>query len=90
MRYRFEQAGDFIDMTTLDVFADRFREDGWSPVGQLSAGASWSLNPHLLFHSEVRYLRAKGDAAATGDDFQGFGRLDLSGISTVFGLSLRF
>lgn len=90
MRYRFEQVGDFIDMGTLDVFYDEFTEKGWSPVGQLSAGASWNLNPYLLFHGEVRYLRAKGDRTGAGDDFQGFGRLDLSGMSTMFGLSLRF
>lgn len=90
MRYEFEQAGDFIDMATLDVFSDRFLEEGWSPVLQGSAGASWNLNPYLQVVGEFRYLRARGDAGGSGDDFQGFGRLDLSGLSTMFGLSLRF
>ncbi len=90
MRYEFEQAGDFIDMGTLEVFSDRFLEEGWSPLVQGSIGATWNLNPYLQFVGEVRYLRARGDAGGSGDDFQGFGRLDLSGASTVFGLSLRF
>lgn len=90
MKYRFEQVGDFIDMGTLDVFSDRFVEEGWSPVGQVGGGATFNLTPHLQFVGEVRYLRAKGDRTGSGDDFQGFGRLDLSGTSTVFGISLRF
>lgn len=89
MKYRFEQVGDFIDMGTLDVFTDRFTEEGWSPVAQLSGGATVNLTPHLQFVGELRYLRAKGDATGTGD-FQGFGRLDLSGASSMFGISLRF
>jgi hypothetical protein len=89
MRYRFEQVGDFIDMGTQDVFTDRFIEEGWSPVGQLSGGATLNLSPYLQFLGEVRYLRARGDRDGTSD-FQGFDRLDLSGVSTVFGISLRF
>ena len=90
LRYEFEQEGDFIDMTTMEVFYDRFQETGWSPVVQGSVGATFNLNPYLQFVSELRYLRAQGDRSGSGDDFQGFGRLDLSGTSTMLGLALRF
>jgi hypothetical protein len=90
MRYEFEQAGDFIDMGTMEVFYDRFVEKGWSPLVQGSAGATVNLNPYLQFVGEVRYVRARGRPSGSGDDFQGFERLDLSGMSTVFGIALRF
>jgi hypothetical protein len=90
MRYEFEQAGDFIDMGTMEVFYDRFVETGWSTMVQGSAGATINLNPYLQFVGEVRYLRARGKESGAGDDFQGFQRLDLSGMSTVFGIALRF
>ena len=92
MRYEFEQAGDFIDFSTdpPGIFYDRFVESGWSPLVQGSAGASVNLNPYLQFVGEVRYLRARGKQSGSGDDFQGFERLDLSGMSTVFGIALRF
>ncbi len=90
MRYRFEQVGDFIDTGTLEVFPDRFVEEAWSPIAQLSAGATWSIHPLWQVVGEVRYLRGKGERSQTGDDFVGFERLDLSGVNTTIGISLRF
>ena len=90
MRYRFEQVGDFIDTVTLEVFPDQFVQQAWSPVAQASAGATWSIRPLWQIVGEVRYLRGKGERSRSGDDFVGFERLDLSGLNTTIGISLRF
>lgn len=87
MQYRFSQNGDFVDFETLDVFTSQFVAKGWTPFAQGSVGAGWSLTPALELTGEMRYVRASG---STGDDFQGFDRIDLSGVSTSVGLTVRF
>lgn len=89
MKYIFEQSGDFIDFDTEPnvVFTDRFRSSGWVNMFQASAGAGWTLAPRLQLTGEVRYQHARADM---GDDFVGFEKLDLSGVSTNVGLAIRF
>lgn len=87
MQYRFAQNGDFVDFETLDVFQSQFVSRGWAPFAQGSLGAGWSLTPVLELTGELRYVRASG---ATGNDFQGFDCIDLSGVSTSVGLTVRF
>lgn len=85
--YQFKQNGDFVDYQTFDVFSDQFVSDGWTPVGQLFAGADYSLSANMALTTETRYARA---SANLSNDFKGFGRLDLSGFSTTVGLTFRF
>ena len=87
MQYRFEQAGDFINYETLEVFSDRFTSQGWAPMLQGSVGGGWTLSPKWQLNGELRYVNASGELGA---DFVGFDRLDLSGFSTSVGLTLRF
>lgn len=97
MRYRFEQNGDFIEIPEPNptaepeppvIFTDKLRTDGWAWVGQFGAGAHLSLSPRVMLTGEARYLLGGVDAGRSSRDFVGY-RLDLSGLSTVFGLSFR-
>jgi len=86
--YRFEQVGDFVDFETLDIFADRFTDEGSALTGQAFAGAEVSLSPTFLLTAEGRYNLA--DPAEMSGDFLGFEPMDLSGFEFVVGLSARF
>jgi len=87
MQYRFAQRGDFVDYDTFNVFPDQFTTRGWAPFAQGSVGMGWSLNRVLQLTGEMRYVHARG---ANGDDFVGFERIDLSGLSSAVGLTIRF
>lgn len=87
MQYRFTQRGDFVDYDTFNVFPDQFTTRGWAPFAQGSVGAGWTLIPSLQLTGELRYVHARG---SNGDDFVGFERIDLSGLSTAVGLTIRF
>lgn len=87
MQYRFSQRGDFVDYETLNIFADQFVTRGWAPFAQGSVGAGWSLIPNLQLTGELRYVRARG---TNGADFVGFERIDLSGLKSAVGLTVRF
>lgn len=87
MRYRFEQVGDFIDFETFDIFADRYTAEGWAPFVQGAAGAGWAFAPNWSIAGEVRYIHGRGEL---GSQFSGFDKLDLSGVSMMLGLTLRF
>jgi len=88
MKYKFEQDGDFIDTQTLVVFRDRLTSSGWSKVFQAGAGAQWNLNPRVNLTGEVRYQHANGDGDEPFSDFSGY-KVNLSGVSTLIGLTLR-
>lgn len=90
MRYHFEQVGDFVDFRTdpPNVLPDRLTSSGWAPVAQASGGVQLNLSPRLLLTTELRYLRGSADASRPERDFIGY-RLDLSGLTTLVGLTLR-
>ena len=88
MRYKFEQAGDFIDQQSLNVFSERLTSTGWARVLQAGAGAQWSVNQRVNLTGELRYHRASGDGGRPNGDFSGY-KVDLSGVSTLIGLTLR-
>lgn len=88
VRYTFEQVGDFVDLETLDVLPDRLTSSGWAPVFQASGGVQYNLSRRLLFTGELRYLRGSADASTPDRDFIGY-RLDLSGLTTLVGFTLR-
>ncbi len=85
--YRFEQAGDFVDFETLDIFADRFISEGTTPTVHVYTGADWSLGPHFVLTAEARYAWATADMSG---DFVDFDPMDLSGLQASLGISLRF
>jgi outer membrane protein W len=87
MYYEFEQKGDFVDDSTLAVFNDTFHSGGWAPVAQGLAGIEWSLGPKWALTTEVHYLTG---SAAMSSDFEGFHRIDLSGVTSSVGFFVRF
>lgn len=88
VRYTFEQVGDFVDFQTLDVLPDRLTSSGWAPVVQASGGVQYNFSRRLLFTGELRYLRGSADASTPNRDYIGY-RLDLSGLTTLVGFTLR-
>lgn len=87
MWYRFEQSGDFVDYETLEVFFDEFESSGWTPTAHALAGVDVSLTPRFGVVGEARYGWAE---SGLGRDFEGFDRIDLSGLSLSLGLLVRF
>lgn len=87
MRYRFLQAGDFVDYETLAIFSDRLEAEGWAPFVQLGAGAGFNIAPAVQLTTELRYVRGGGRLE---DPFENFDRLDLSALSTAVGFTFRF
>jgi len=92
--YKYEEFGDFIDFGSpdLDISADHFRSEGVRPGFHVTAGLRARLGHDFSVLGEARYQWARG---TLGDDFrpqpgQDALRLDMSGLSAVVGLSLRF
>lgn len=84
--YKFRQDGDFIDQS-LNVFSSVYESEGWTRTMHALAGIDYSLGPRFALNSEARYLWSNAELSR---DFSGFDRLDLSGLSTTVGLSVRF
>jgi len=87
MFYSFRQDGDFIDFKTNDVFPSYYASSGWTGTAYGAAGVDYSLGPRFALTSEAR---CTWSSAELSRDFSGFGRLDLSGLSTTVGLAVRF
>ncbi len=87
-RFRFEQRGDFIDMQTLNVFGDVLQSNGWARSLQAGAGAQWNLSTRFQLTGELRYLHSSTDASRGAGDYVGY-TLDLSGVTTLLGFTLR-
>jgi opacity protein-like surface antigen len=86
MRYRFKQDGDFVDPDNFNVFRSTYESAEWTEVAQAMLGADFSLTPMLALTTEARYLYGKGNLS---NDFGGFHKIDLSGVSASVGLSFR-
>lgn len=87
MYYRFRQDGDFINFQTTAVFPSLLVSEGWTPMANAMAGVDYALGPRFAITTEARYLWS---SAELSQDFSDFHRLDLSGVSTTVGLSIRF
>lgn len=87
MYYRFRQKGDFVDYATKDIYPDEYRSSAWAPMAYGQAGLEMTLTPYLSLSGEGRYVHARG---AVGDDFEGFDRIDLSGVTASIGLTIRY
>lgn len=85
--YRLKQTGDFIDFKTKDIFSDTFISSGWAPTAHALAGLDLAFSPRFGLTGEGRYSWAKADL---GNDFSGFDRIDLSGLSATVGVYARF
>ncbi|HEY4218782.1 MAG TPA: hypothetical protein VGM67_16685 [Gemmatimonadaceae bacterium] len=85
--YQFRQGGDFIDFNTNDVFSDAYRSEGWAPAAQVMAGVDYAVGPRYAITTEAKYLWSR---APLSGDFSGFHNVDLSGLATTVGFTVRF
>ena len=84
--YRFEQAGDFVDIETLDVLNFTIESSGGAPTGHVFAGVDISISPRFLWTLEGRYALGR---ARTDSSFD-FDNIELSGFQATIGLAARF
>jgi len=87
MYYSFKQDGEFVDFETLDIFPASLESKAWTPSGYGAVGVDYTLSPRVGLTSEARYDFARAEMSR---EFQGFDRIDLSGISVNVGLNFRF
>jgi hypothetical protein len=85
--YGLTQQGDFVDFSTLNVFPDVFKSNGWSPSGHVLAGADVRWWRSLFVSIEGRYVWAHGDLDS---DFIGFDGIKLDGFRLSSGISVFF
>jgi hypothetical protein len=87
--WRFREEGYFIDFGAEDlpIFFGNYRADGltWELVAL--AGLDFRLSHNWSFFFEGRYRWSEDEL---GDDFSGFGTIDLSGGQMVGGFSYNF
>ena len=86
MHFRFEQQGDFVDFNTNAVFPSTFDAQDWAFVEQVMAGAEYNFSPMFGVTFDARYLHGRG---TLGSAFNGYDKIDLSGVTGSVGLSLR-
>jgi outer membrane protein W len=87
MWYRFNQAGEFVDQETNDIFRDEFNSSSWTGTAHALAGFDYSLSTRWLLTAEGRYTYA---SAPMSNDFGNFNHIDLSGFQITAGVGVRF
>lgn len=87
--WNLEEAGDFIDFSSpdLEIFFARYRASGWTWEALGIAGVDIPVSFRWSFFAEGRYRVADDEL---GDDFAGFGTIDLSGWELAAGFSWNF
>ena len=86
MWYDLQQSGDFVNKATGAVFNDRFDSSGWGPALQGMGGVDVTLTPRIALTGDARYVWSR---ASMGDSFEGFDKIDLSGVSIALGVTFR-
>lgn len=85
--YEFDQQGEWVDFSTLDIFRDVFKSAGTTGVAHLLAGVEISLGPQWFLNGEGRYSFA---STRMDQDFVDFDDIDLGGFEATVGFALRF
>ncbi|HEV8241423.1 MAG TPA: hypothetical protein VGS57_18820 [Thermoanaerobaculia bacterium] len=87
--WRYRESGDFIDFNgaTLPVFTDTLEDTGAALGYYVLAGLEVPISPYFSFFAEGRWDKADDEL---GGDFDGLGKLDLSGRRVMGGLAWRF
>lgn len=85
--YEFAQEGDFVDFGTEEIFTERFRSSGTTPIFHVLAGTDVSLGSRFVLAGEGRYSWASAEMSR---DFVDFDEIDLSGFQFTAGLWIRW
>jgi hypothetical protein len=92
MWHRFVQEGEFLDTFACEEFDQcaivpgRLESEGFVPMAQFFGGVDMRLLPRLSLTLDARYHLSR---APMGRDFDGFDRIDLSGLQTTVGVQIR-
>jgi hypothetical protein len=84
--YNLQQSGDFINPTTSAVFNDHLETSGWGPAAQGMGGVDVTLTPRIALTGDARYLWSRAEMT---DSYQGYDKIDLSGVSIALGVTFR-
>jgi hypothetical protein len=87
LHYKFEQAGDFIDYSTMEIFPAVLRSSDTVWVKYLGCGADYNIVKSLYLTLDFRYSWADDNL---GRDFTGFDPIDLGGIRLTTGIQYHF
>jgi hypothetical protein len=85
--YRFKQDGDFVDVTTLEIFSAELESTGCVPTIYLEGGAAIHLLKSTYLTLDLRYSWANDELEG---DFVGFDPIDLRGLRLTAGVHWRF
>jgi opacity protein-like surface antigen len=86
--FDFLQRGDWVDFETFNIFNTKYRSNGVTASTHAFTGLDISLTKNLFLTGEGRYSWAKGDLDLY--HFEGFDKMDLSGLQLSVGISVRF
>jgi opacity protein-like surface antigen len=93
--YKLEQSGDFLNVDRCNqlqtdaacaVYNDRLESSSWGPALQGMGGVDITLTPRIAVTGDARYLWSR---ASMDDSFEGYEKIDLSGVSVALGLTFR-
>ncbi len=89
LAWQLRESGDFIDFGSdeLSIVRTSYRAEGATFVAFALAGLDMRLSPVTSFFAEARWRNADD---TLGDDFAGFGSLDLGGFEYSGGFSFKF
>jgi outer membrane protein W len=86
--FRFKQEGDFVTLSdpNLPILTTSAKADGWGPALQGMGGVDVTITPRIALTGDARYIWSR---ATLGDSYEGFDKIDLSGVSVALGLTFR-
>jgi hypothetical protein len=89
LNWGLQEQGYFIDFSSpgRDIYYGDYRASGWTWEGLALAGVDVPVGYRWSFFGEGRYRYADDEL---GDDFSGFGTLDLSGWEVTAGFAWNF
>jgi hypothetical protein len=87
LSYSFQQSGDFVDVTNLEIFSATLESSGTAPVIYLGGGADIYLYQSAYLTLDLRYSWARHEMEGA---FVGFDPINLSGLRLTAGVLWRF
>jgi opacity protein-like surface antigen len=93
--YKAQQSGSFMNVELCNelqtdaacaVYDDTFASSGWGPTLQGMGGVDFTLTPRIALTGDARYLWS---SASMNESFEGYDKIDLSGVSIALGLTFR-
>jgi hypothetical protein len=85
--YDFEQRGEFVDSTTLEIFYASLKSSSWAESIYLGGGVDLYLSGNAYLTLDLRYSWA---SHGLDEDFLGFDDIDLGGLRATAGIYWHF